>query len=190
MALAMVLVRSIGLGYRVLVRRSSQRRDRRAADSRGAEPPSAHDVELDTGWGTPPARQRESVTAESQTRRTGAKRHHVLFGPLGRALRAITRALGGTRLWLLLDEWSSVPLDLQPLLADLLRRSVLPTAGITVKIAAIERRSRFRQLTANGDHVGIEVGADAASAVNLDDIMIFDNSRTRAQEFFGQLFHQ
>jgi hypothetical protein len=119
--------------------------------------------------------QHESVTAESRTRRTGTEQHHVLFGPLSRALLAITRALGGMRLWLRLDEWSSVPLDLQPLLADLLRRSFLPTTGITVKIAAIEHRPRFRQPTANGDHVGIEVGADAASAVRLDDIMIFDN---------------
>jgi hypothetical protein len=90
-------------------------------------------------------------------------------------------------LWLLLDEWSSVPLDLQPLLADLLRRSILPTVGITVKIAAIERRSQFSQPSSSGDYVGIEVGADAASAVSLDDSMIFDNVRNRAQEFFGQL---
>lgn len=132
---------------------------------------------------------KRSANTESRLRRTGVEQHHVVFGPLNRALRSITRSLGQTRLWLLLDEWSSVPLELQPLLADLLRRSVLPTTGITVKIAAIERRSRFRQESGNGDHVGIEVGADAASAVSLDDIMIFDNARNRAQEFFGQLFY-
>ncbi|MFD8499833.1 hypothetical protein [Amycolatopsis sp. NPDC059657] len=132
---------------------------------------------------------KRTATQESRLRRSGTEEHHVVFGPLSRALRAITRSLGSSRLWLLLDEWSSIPLDLQPLLADLLRRSVLPTAGITVKIAAIERRSRFRVPSPSGDHIGIEVGADAASAVSLDDIMIFDSSRTRAQEFFAQLFH-
>jgi len=135
------------------------------------------------------ATQRSSATAESRLRRTGIEQHHVVFGPLNRALRSITSALGPARLWLLLDEWSSVPFHLQPLLADLLRRSVLPTAGITVKIAAIERRSQFSQPSLSGDYVGIEVGADAASAVSLDDFMIFDNSRSRAQEFFGQLFY-
>ncbi len=132
---------------------------------------------------------RRSVMGESRLRRTGTERHRLVFGPLSRALRAVVRALSGVRIWLLLDEWSSIPLELQPLLADLLRRSVLPTAGITVKIAAIERRSRFRQRIPDGDHLGIEVGADAASAVSLDDLMILDDSRTRAQEFFGQLFH-
>lgn len=131
--------------------------------------------------------RRRSATAESRLRHTGIERHHVVFGPLSRALKGITRALGPARLWLLLDEWSSVPLDLQPLLADLLRRSILPTVGITVKIAAIERRSHFSQPSSSGDYVGIEVGADAASAVSLDDSMIFDNVRNRAQEFFGQL---
>lgn len=135
------------------------------------------------------AAQTRSATAQSRLRRTGIERHHVVFGPLSRALRSVTSALGGARLWLLLDEWSSVPLDLQPLLADLLRRAVLPTPGITVKFAAVERRSRLRQFCLNGDYVGIEVGADAASAVNLDDLMIFGNARSRAQEFFGQLLH-
>jgi hypothetical protein len=135
------------------------------------------------------ATRRRSATAQSRLRRTGTERHHVVFGPLSRALRRITSALGPARLWLLLDEWSSVPLDLQLLLADLLRRSILPTAGITVKVAAIERRSRFSQSSPHGDYVGIEIGADAASAVSLDDFMIFENTRSRAQEFFGQLFY-
>ncbi|MBV9163410.1 MAG: hypothetical protein JO281_18070 [Pseudonocardiales bacterium] len=132
---------------------------------------------------------RKSARVQSRSRRLGTERHHVVFGPLSRALKAIASALNPARLWLLLDEWSSVPFDLQPLLADLLRRSVLPTAGITVKIAAIERRSWFRQPSRNGNYLGIEVGADAASAVSLDDLMIFDNARSQAQEFFGQLFY-
>ncbi|WP_052396807.1 hypothetical protein [Kutzneria sp. 744] len=134
------------------------------------------------------AGQRRTARAESRLLRTGVERHHVLFGPLGRALRAVTKALRPSRLWLLLDEWSSLPLELQPLLADLLRRSVLPVPGVSVKIAAIERRSRFF-LPSGGDYLGIEVGSDAASAVSLDDFMIFDHTQNRAQEFFGQLFY-
>jgi hypothetical protein len=59
-----------------------------------------------------------STSAQSRLCRTGVERHHIVFGPLSRALRGISRALGSRRLWLLLDEWSSIPLDLQPLLAD------------------------------------------------------------------------
>jgi hypothetical protein len=132
---------------------------------------------------------KRSASAQSRLLRTGVERHQVLFGPLTRALRDITRSLGAARLWVLLDEWNSVPRDLQPLLADLLRRGVLPVGGITVKIAAIERRSRFAALDAMGDYVGIEVGSDAASAVNLDEYLLFDQGQSRARDFFAQLFH-
>jgi hypothetical protein len=135
------------------------------------------------------ASRRRSVTAQARLLRTGVEHHHVLFGPLTRALRGIARALGPARLWLLLDEWSSIPRDLQPFLADLLRRSVLPVGGITVKIAAIERRARFAAPASAGDYLGIEVGADAASAVNLDEFLTFDHTQARAREFFAQLFY-
>jgi hypothetical protein len=135
------------------------------------------------------ATSRRSVSAQSRRVETGVERHHVLFGPLSRAVRNIVRALGGARLWLLLDEWSSVPRDLQPFLADLLRRAVLPVGGITVKIAAIERRSRFASPAGTGEYVGIEVGSDAASSVDLDAFLAFDNKETAAKEFFARLFH-
>jgi hypothetical protein len=86
------------------------------------------------------------------------------------------------------DEWSTVPRDLQPYLADLLRRAVLPCRKITVKIGAIEQRSNFVEPAANGDYLGVEVGADISSAVNLDDYMVFGNNKEKAQDFFSQLF--
>ncbi|HYQ69364.1 hypothetical protein [Actinophytocola sp.] len=132
---------------------------------------------------------RHSVSAQSRLVRTGVERHHVLFGPLNRAVRSIVRALAPARLWLLLDEWSSVPRDLQPFLADLLRRAVLPVAGVTVKIAAIERRSRFAAPSGVGEYVGIEVGSDAASSVDLDAFLAFGNSESAAREFFSRLYH-
>jgi hypothetical protein len=135
------------------------------------------------------AGSRRVSSAQSRLLRTGVERHHVMFGPLSRAVRNIVRALSPGRLWLLLDEWSSVPRDLQPFLADLMRRAVLPVGGLTVKIAAIERRSRFAAPTGTGEYVGIEVGSDAASSVDLDAFLAFDNSETAAKEFFARLFH-
>ncbi|GHG48603.1 MULTISPECIES: hypothetical protein [Amycolatopsis] len=133
------------------------------------------------------ARRKTSATASDRRKRTGVEQHRVLFGPLSRAVQAIADAVRPARLWLLLDEWSSVPLDLQPFLADLLRRSVLPARGVTVKIAAIEHRARFF-VPLEDDYLGIEVGSDAASAVSLDDALVFDQSPAAAQAFFRALF--
>lgn len=85
------------------------------------------------------------------------------------------------------DEWSEIPLDLQPYLADLLRRAVLPTRGITVKIAAIEQRSRLLIPEATVGNIGLELGADVSAAINLDDFMVFDNDEAKAVAFFKAL---
>ena len=128
---------------------------------------------------------KDSVSAKKIIK--GQEIHRVNFGSVGTALRKVVDNLPNGRLWLLIDEWSEVPLDLQPLLADLLRRAVLPTKGISVKIAAIEQRSRFLAPNPTLGHIGLEIGADISSAVNLDDFMVFENDENRAVDFFKKL---
>ena len=131
---------------------------------------------------------KEAVTAKKIV--SGQEVHRVNFGSVGYALRKIVEMLPSKRLWLLIDEWSEVPLDLQPMLADLIRRALLPTKGVTVKIAAIEQRSRFMLPDPAIGHVGIELGADVSTAVNLDDYMVFDNDDHKAVAFFRSLFYK
>jgi hypothetical protein len=129
----------------------------------------------------------ESSGRSLSERRTGIEHLHVHFGATGAALRRLAGLLAPHRLWLLLDEWSSIPVILQPYLADLLRRSAFPITGVTVKVAAIEHRSEFQLPSQEGGYIGIEVGADASADVSLDDFMVFDNDEERAKEFFRHL---
>ncbi len=131
---------------------------------------------------------KEAVTAKKTV--IGQEVHRVNFGSVGNALRKIVDVLPSKRMWLLIDEWSEVPLDLQPMLADLIRRAVLPTRGVTVKIAAIEQRSRFMIPDPDIGHVGIELGADVSTAVSLDDYMVFDNDDQKAVAFFRSLIYK
>ena len=130
---------------------------------------------------------KEAATAKKTV--SGQEIYRVSFGSVSAALRKVVSTFPGQKLWLLIDEWSEVPLDLQPMLADLLRRAVLPIRGVTVKIAAIEQRSRFMIPNAAAGNVGIEVGADVSAAVNLDDFMVFDNDEAKAVQFFRSLVH-
>jgi hypothetical protein len=116
----------------------------------------------------------------------GVSRCRVHFGSVSSALRDFIAAIAPRRLLIILDEWSTVPLELQPYLADLVRRAVFPVPGITVKIAAIEQRSNFK-IGEGSDYTGIEIGADASADVDLDDYMVFDNNSERAVEFFQEL---
>jgi hypothetical protein len=129
---------------------------------------------------------KETVTAKKTT--SGHEVHRVNFGNVGTAVRKIVEVLPKGQLWLLIDEWSVVPLDLQPILADLIRRALMPAKGLTVKIASIEQRSKFMTPDPNSGHIGIELGADVAAAVNLDDYMVFDNDEDKAVRFFQALF--
>lgn len=90
-------------------------------------------------------------------------------------------------IWVLVDEWSEIPLELQPYLADLLRRSLLPIDNFVVKIAAIEHRSRFSMSPTSGEYIGLELGADVSADLNLDDFLVFDNDQRKAVEFFKNL---
>lgn len=128
----------------------------------------------------------DSISGERAISRSksGVEIHYVQFGRVGSALKKLADIWSPRQLWLLLDEWSSVPFELQPYLADLIRRSILPVTGVVVKIAAIEGRVNLRLIGEESDYVGIEVGADMTANVNLDDFMVFDNDSIRAKEFF------
>ena len=128
---------------------------------------------------------RNTRSSSSQTIRQGIATHQIIFGDVQQALMRFADLLKPKRIWIVLDEWSDVPLDLQPYLADFIRRCIFPVNGITVKVGAIEHRSKFRIPTNNRGYVGIELGADATADVNLDDFMVFDNDADRAKEFFG-----
>jgi hypothetical protein len=132
-------------------------------------------------------RRRQTTHTTHTTKQTGVEVSTVKFGPLGRALSSLLQNLRGRRLWLLLDEWSSIPRELQPVLGDLLRRSFFPVPGIVVKIGALERQSVFRQNLPNGDYLGIDLGADTSASLDLDDFLVFRCDRSHAYTFFGEL---
>ncbi|ABE39571.1 conserved hypothetical protein [Rhodopseudomonas palustris BisB5] len=130
--------------------------------------------------------QRES--RDHAIKRSGPERIRLNFGSVMSALSGLLEVLGQRRVWLLIDEWSEIPVDLQPYLADLLRRTVLPVGRITVKIAAIEHRSNFAILEDRGEYVGIELGADLSADLNLDDFLVFENNQQKSTNFFKSLF--
>ena len=111
------------------------------------------------------------------------------FRDVARALSSLGETLSSRRVWLLLDEWSSVPRDLQPYLAEFLNRCVLPVQKFTVKIAAIEQQSNFR-VQVDGRFVGIELGADVGAHINLDDFLVYEGNEEQSRSFFQGLFHK
>ncbi len=138
------------------------------------------------------AREQAEDTQELQRtqRDAGVVRHVIHFGAVGQVLGELVSGMTPHRLWILLDEWSHIPLDLQPVVSDFMRRCLLPVRGVTVKIAAIEQRTNLMRRLPDGSYVGMELGADIAADVNLDDFMVFENDEERAKAFFMELIHR
>ncbi len=78
-------------------------------------------------------------------------------------------------LFILFDEWSSIPEDVQPYLAELLKRSVVPNPRAILKIASLEHRTNFLE-TVSGRAIGFELGADISTAIDLDDYFVYDRN--------------
>ncbi len=119
----------------------------------------------------------------------GTEQRTLNFSDVARALRELAATLATKRVWLLLDEWSSVPPELQPYLGEFLVRCVFPLQMFTTKIAAIEQQSNFRVTRSDGATIGIELGADVAANLDLDEFMVFEQNEDKARSFFrGLLF--
>lgn len=146
----------------------------------------ASNKSISTEYGSRETKEDSTASHKSSTTK-GVISHRVNFGRVGSLLSSLTKEIEGKRIWLLLDEWSAVPIELQPYLADLIRRAIFPAANITVKIAAIENRSKFQIPLEGGDYIGIELGGDASADFNMDDFMVFDNDEEQAIQFFKTL---
>ena len=123
----------------------------------------------------------------ARSKASGTKALHLDFGGIQTAFTGLIEILGIPRLWIMIDEWSEVPIELQPYLADFIRRTVLPTRRCVVKIAAIEHRSNLIIRQKQGAYVGLELGADITANLNLDDFLVFDADEQRSINFFKAL---
>lgn len=114
----------------------------------------------------------------------GEEQSWIDFGYFSQVVKALAEFVSPRRLWILVDEWTTIPPEIQPYLADLLRRAMFSVPNVTVKIAAIEHRANFKIDRSDEGYVGFELGADINAAINLDDYLVIDNDENRAKEFF------
>lgn len=130
----------------------------------------------------------DSSQSKIQTRNliSGYQKHRIHFPAIQVYFKKIIEKFKDKEIWIIIDEWAEIPLELQPFLGDLLRKTLFPLYGVTVKIGAIDHRSNFREASDSGNYLGIEIGADVTS-VNMDEYMVFDNDDQIATEFFGNL---
>ncbi len=129
--------------------------------------------------------QSYSISDRRETHFRVETQDKVIFPELQRCLRKVLE-FAETRLYLLVDEWSSLPLDIQPYLAEFLKRGLLPLNIATLKIGALEYRCRFSERK-EGGLFGFELGADIATAPDLDDYFVFDRNPDQVTDIYADV---
>lgn len=131
-----------------------------------------------------------SAAASSETQsetvaRTEVIEEKILFPDLTSTLNQVLE-IAGAHLYVLIDEWSSLPVDIQPYLSEFIRRGLVPLERVTLKISALEYRCRF---TKTYDHgvIGFELGADVATAPDLDDYYVFDRNPAHLTDVYADM---
>ena len=119
--------------------------------------------------------------------REGQPLQRILFRDIGDALQRVVTHAGIARLLVLIDEWTAVPADLQPFLAEFLKRSFFPYPRVTVKLAAIEHRCCLAVPLSLNNTLGFERSADVGASLSLDDFFIYDMDEQRALDLFAEV---
>lgn len=133
--------------------------------------------------------QSMSVSREVAYRETF--RDSVVYAEVHHLLNEALQAMGIEHLMLLIDEWTSLPADMQPFIAEFLKRSFFPNTRVTVKIASLEYRSKFALTVGpTGDIIGFELGADIGANLDLDDYYVYERNPDNVESIFQELLYK
>jgi Cdc6-like AAA superfamily ATPase len=125
-----------------------------------------------------------STEDERSVSHVEALRDTIVFAEVAQQLEIALDALGIENLYILIDEWSTIPSELQPYISEFLKRAFVPVRRVTVKIAALEYRSRFSIPNETGGVIGFELGPDISANLDLDDYYVYDRNPDRVVDLF------
>lgn len=127
----------------------------------------------------PEAKYDIQKSSEAQTSTEEIK--YISFSEMSDIVDSLISNFNIERLYLLIDEWSEIPIDTQPFLAELLKRTFI-TLKVTLKIAAIPNRTRL--MIDKG--LGLENSGDIFGH-DLDNRYIYELNQETTKAFFNEL---
>lgn len=117
----------------------------------------------------------------SETQSSTEEIKYISFSEMSNIVDSLIGDFNIDRVYLLIDEWSEIPIDTQPFLAELLKRTII-TLKVTLKIAAIPNRTRL--MIDKG--LGLENGGDIFGH-DLDNRYIYELNQDTTKAFFNEL---
>lgn len=91
-----------------------------------------------------------------------------------------------SQIYLIIDEWSDIPLDTQPFVAESLKRTFFPSDKISTKIGCIPYSTSF-QTQQNKTTIGLEPNGDIYKCFDLDDELVYARNPNKTSKIFSQM---
>ena len=133
------------------------------------------------------ASERNARSSSTSTRKTHGE-VILPFSYVSSRLESLLELLNEASIHILFDEWSDIDKDqqVQPYLAEMLRKTTSAVPGMFLKLACIPgRTSLATPITDNiRNPIGLEEGDDIHADVNLDQIVFSGNSLAEVVPFF------
>ena len=98
-------------------------------------------------------------------------------------LESILEQIGATSMILLIDEWSAIDLTLQPVLAEVIRKTLAVSKRIYLKVVALKYLTRLTAAVKPPQRIGLQPGVDIFPIADLDDLLCFDIDGQAVKDF-------
>lgn len=112
------------------------------------------------------------------------------FRAIASDLIAVLDDLKTKALVILFDEWSAIPLALQPALADMIRSTLGVGGRVVVKFGCIPFETELSTITSNGDRVGYVLGEEVFVDADLDRLFSAYTDIGSASVFLLSVLHR
>lgn len=116
----------------------------------------------------------EGRKSEAEHKTSGTSYNKIVFPNIFRCIKRLSE-ITGKDFVILIDEWSNVPIDIQPHFAEFLRHCFIPNPHTTIKIAVVRGRAQYC-IRDKGIIYGLEIGPDINVAMDLDDLYMCDRN--------------
>jgi hypothetical protein len=105
------------------------------------------------------------------------------YEAIRRELEKIITEAGAKAIIILIDEWSSVSLSIQPLLSEMIRKTLGVSDKIFLKFASLKFFTKLSAVVNAPQRMGFQVGVDVHPIQDLDRLLNYDADNNGVQTF-------
>lgn len=92
-------------------------------------------------------------------------------------------------IFLLLDEWSELPIDIQPYIAECFKSTFFCIGNCNTKIGMIPYRTKLAVYDKQNNPLGLE-GSGEVFSIDLDDSLVLDRDKAASEKFFLEMLYK